>query len=109
MIHALTIDTVTRSYLASNQLTTVCNYSEPHLEATVATTMTMERRKFSWLWHGDEDGRALLVNRMTGTLFDPVTGQAVNASPRLLEAPFPVPRIVPGKRLPAGQFSTAQV
>jgi hypothetical protein len=109
VIQALTIDLVTRSYLASNQLTAVVNYSEPHLEATVATTMTAERRQFSWLWQGDEDGRALLVNRMTGTLFDPDSGQAVNASPRLLEAPFPVPHIVPGKRLPVGQFSTAQV
>ena len=109
MIQALTIDTVTRSYLASNQLNTVLNASKAHLEATVATTMTMERRQFSWLWHGDEDGRALLVNRMTGTLFDPETGQALNASPRLLEAPFPVPRMALGKRLPAGVFSTAQV
>lgn len=109
MIHALTIDIVTRSYLATNQLSAVVNGSKPHLEATVVTTMSAERRSFSWLWHGDEDGRALLVNRMTGTLFDPESGQAVNASPRLLEAPFPVPRIVPGKRLPAGQFSTAQV
>lgn len=107
MIEALAIDKITRSYLATNQLAVVQGKSKAHLEATVATTISLERREFSWLWHGDKN-RAVLVNRITGTLFDPESGQAINAVPRLLEAPFEVPQIVPGSTLPAGVFSTAK-
>lgn len=107
MIEALTIDKVTRSYLASNQLAALQGKSKPHLTATVATTMSVESREFSWLWDGTAN-RAILANRLTGTLFDPESGQAINAVPRLLNAPIEVPEIVPGANLPAGVFSTAK-
>lgn len=106
------IDQVTRGYLASNQLSVVLS-GPIHLKAPVITTMTLEERAFSWLWCGSDDdereGRALLVNRLTGTLFDPETGQALNSSPRMVGAPFAVPKIVPARKVPAGVFSTAQV
>lgn len=107
VIQALSIDTVTRGYLASNQLSAVLGKSRTHLEATVSTTMTLERRKFSWLW-SDSDRKPLLVNRLTGTLFDPVTGQGLNSEPRILEAPIEAPEIEAIATLPAGVFSTAK-
>lgn len=107
MIEAMTIDKMTRSYLASNQLAALQGKSRAHLRATVSTTMSMEVREFSWLWDSGRY-RAILVNRMTGTLFDPESGQAINAAPRLLEAPIEVPEILPGASLPAGVFATAK-
>lgn len=107
MTYAMVLDNVTRGYLASNQLSRVQSASDTHLEATVATTLSIERRKFSWLWDSGHQ-RALLVNRLTGTLFDPESGQALNAAPRLLEAPIAVPKLKLDKRVPAGVFSTSE-
>lgn len=104
-IDVMMIDSLNRGYLATNQLTNVISQSQPHLEATVVTTLSKERRKFSWLW--DSTGnRPLLVNLLTGTLFCPESGRSLNSSPRLEEAPFPVPPLMPSKRLPLGVFST---
>lgn len=108
MIEVMEIDTVVRGYLTTNQLTAVLNGSRPHVEATVSTTMTSERRELSWLRVGDAD-QALLVNRTTGTLFDPTTGQALNAAPKLIGAPFATPEMSVGRRVPPAILSTAQV
>ena len=105
------IDSVTRGYLATNQRSRLLSASPVHLEATVCTTMSIEKRKFSWLWE-QKNERALLVNRLTGTLFDPETGQGLQSTPRLLEAPIQVPDLQPSDerldRLPIGVFSTAE-
>lgn len=102
---ALALDTLSRGYLASNQLIRLQNASDPHVEANVVTMMSLERRQFSWIWDLSND-RALLANRLTGTLFDPVSGEALLSTIRIVEAPIEVPELEPGEVLPAGIFST---
>lgn len=107
MTTALVIEAVTRGYLASNQLTQVVNKLPAQVEATVLTTMSSERRQFSWLWDR-ATSQALLVNRLTGTIYDPETGSSVNSSLQLEEATIEVPRLTIGDKLPAGIFSTSE-
>lgn len=107
MTSALALENVNRGYLASNQLTQVQNRLPTHLEATVVTTMSEQPRPFSWLWDEGKQ-RALLVNRVTGTLFDPVSGAALNSSPQIADAPIAVPQLTIGARLPVGVFSTSE-
>lgn len=101
----LLLDIATHGYLASNQLSAVVHKLAPSLEATVVTTMSSEKRQFSWIWE-EASNRALLVNRVTGTLFDPKSGIALNASPMLAEAPFEVPELTLDGDLPNGLFAT---
>lgn len=105
-IEAPTLDTVTRGYLAANQLDVFLHHSEAQVIATVQVPGSAAIRKLSWLVDGKR--RAWLVNRLTGTLFDPQSGSAIGARPRLLEAPIDAPPLIEGKRLPAGIFSTAK-
>lgn len=105
-IEVPTLDTITRGYLAMNQLDAFLSHSKAQVTATVETPASCEIRKFSWLLDGND--RAVLVNRVTGTLYDPATGSAMNARPRLLEAPIEPPPLIQGKRLPAGIYSTAK-
>lgn len=103
--NGLALDIATHGYLASNQLSAVVHKLTPDVVATVVTTMSSEKRQFSWIW--EEAGkRALLANRVTGTLFDPESGVAINASPMLAEAPIPVPQLTITGDLPNGQFAT---
>lgn len=106
-MRAMVIERVNRGYLATNQLNKLRTACAVHVRATVETSLTKERREFSWLWDG-HGKRPLLVNRLTGTLFDPVTGQGLGCEPRLLEAPITVPKIEPGADLPHGLFSTGE-
>lgn len=105
-VEAPTLDMITRGYLASNQLEVFLHHSQPQVIATVQVPGSTAIRKLSWLVDGKR--RAWLVNRLTGTLYDPQSGSAIGARPRLLEAPIEAPVLVEGKRLPAGIFSTAK-
>lgn len=104
------VERVRRGYLAHNQLVRLVRGSPVHVRATVLTTLSKEKRDFSWLWVLAER-RALLINRLTGTAFDPETGQAINAEPRIVDAPIKAPKldISTSRELPVGIFSTAQV
>lgn len=109
MIYACSIERITRGYLAMNQLSKLCASSSAHVYATVSTELGANEREFSWLWV-EAEKRPVLVNRLTGTLFEPETGQGINCAPRIIDAPITAPRmnLSPGMCLPAGTFSTQQ-
>lgn len=109
-VNVFSVERMNHGYLASNQLVRLLSGSPTHFKGTVVTNLSKTVRSFSWVWLRKQH-RAVLVNRVTGTAYDPHSGRAINSSPRILEAPIKVPQfeLDRTRELPVGIFSTSQV
>lgn len=67
------------TYLTEAQLELHNQSVHEHFRAPVVTSLGEAVRPFSWLWL-DSENRVVLVNRMTGSLYEP-DGRGLNALP----------------------------